>query len=110
MKAVVDDSVSKQQVRLELDASPYTEAMPILLRIAHLFAVPLDPKTILVVKDTQENRQRFERQAEETIFVPGSTQDQLNELSNIVKNVFDIKQASVQQNASSLVVRAPSPP
>ena len=107
IKTVIDDSVAKQQVRLELDSSTYSEAMPILLRIAHLFAVPLDSKTLLIVKDSQENRQRFERQAEETIFVPGSSQDQLNELSNIVKNVFDIKQASVQQNAGSLVVRAP---
>ena len=109
IKTVMDDSVGKQQVRLELDASPYSEALPILLRIAHLFAVPLDKKTLLIVKDSQENRLRFERQAEETIFVPGSTQDQLNELSNIVKNVFDIKQASVQQNAGSLVIRAPEP-
>ncbi len=109
IKTVMDDSVGKQQVRLELDASPYSEALPILLRIAHLFAVPLDKKTLLIVKDSQENRLRFEHQAEETIFVPGSTQDQLNELSNIVKNVFDIKQASVQQNAGSLVIRAPEP-
>jgi general secretion pathway protein D len=109
IKAVADDSVSAQQLRFTLDDTSYAQAMPILLRMAHLFAVVLDPKTILVLKDTQDNRQRFERQVEETIFAPGSTKEQLTELQNIVKNVFDVKQASLQENASSLVVRAPEP-
>ena len=109
IKALLDDSVTSQPIRFELESAPYTEAMPILLRMAHLFAVTLDPQTILVAKDTQENRQRLERQAEETIFVPGSTQEQLNELLNIVKNVFDVRQANIQQSGSSLVVRAPEP-
>lgn len=110
IKTVFDDSVSgTPPLRFDLDASPYTEAMPILLRMAHLFAVTLDAKTLFLAKDTQENRARLERQIEETIFVPGSNQEQLNELSNIVKNVFDVKQVAVQLGTSSLVVRAPEP-
>ncbi len=109
IKAVVDDAVTPQSLRFDLESAPYAQAMPILLRMAHLFAVALDAKTILVVKDTEENRQKFERQAEETIFIPGSTQEQLNELQNIVKNVFDVKQAAIQQAGSSIVVRAPEP-
>ena len=69
--------------------------MPILLRMAHLLAVPLDATTLLVAKDTEESRQRLERQVEETIYVPASTVEQMNELSNIIKNVFDVKQVVV---------------
>lgn len=109
IKAVYDADLVSQQIRFDLDAVTYTQAMPILLRMAHLFAVPIDSKTLFVVKDSQEARQKYERQAEETIFVPGSTQEQLNELVNIIKNVFDVKQIAIQQNSSSLVVRAPEP-
>ena len=104
-----DDSVSPQQLRFALDPAPYDQAMPILLRIARLFAVPLDAHSILVVKDTSENRQRFEHQLEETIYLPGTTIEQRNELGNIVRNVFDLKTVLVQPNASSIVIRGPEP-
>ena len=107
IKAIFDDSVAGQQVRFDLEASPYAEAMPVLLRMGRLFAVPIDSKTLLVAKDSEENRQKFERQIEETVYVPGSTIEQLNELSNIVKNVFDVKQVVVSQNSGTLLIRAP---
>ena len=110
LKVVLDSSVSGgEPIRYDLDSSAYAQAMGVLLRMNHLFAVALDPKTLLIVKDTQDNRMNFERQAEETIFVPGSTQEELQEIQNIVKNVFDVTKVSVQANSSALIVRAPQP-
>ncbi len=109
IKAVFDDSVTSTPLRFDLDRSPYMEAMPILLRMAHLFAVPIDPKTLLVAKDTEENRQRLERQVEETIYIPASTVEQLNELSNIVKNVFDVRQVVTSAGSGTILLRAPEP-
>ncbi len=107
VRAVFDDSVTAQSLRFDLDQVSYDQAMPILLRMAHLFAAPLDPKTLLIAKDTQENREKFERQIEETIYVPGSTTEQLNELTNIVKNVFDVKQIVSSPTSGTLLIRAP---
>jgi type II secretory pathway component GspD/PulD (secretin) len=109
VKAVFDESAGHTDLRFWLDAAPYDVAMPILLRMAHLFAVPLDEHTILLSKDTQENRQRFERQMEETIYVPGSTNEQMSELTNIIKNVFDVKQVSNVNSSGTLLIRAPEP-
>ena len=110
LKAVLDSSVSGgDPIRFDLEGSEYEQAMSVLLRMNHLFSVAIDPKTLLIVKDTQDNRMNFERQAEETIYVPGSTQEQLNEIQNIVKNVFDVTKISVQANNSALIVRAPQP-
>ncbi len=69
-----DESVQRQNLRFDLDDAPYQQATPILLQMAGLFAVPLDPKSVLIAKDTTENRQRFERQLQETIYIPGMTQ------------------------------------
>ena len=110
--ATVDDSVTAEPLpplRFDLDDTTYAEAMPPLLKMAHLFGVAVEPKTLLVARDTQENRARLERQVEETIYVPGSTPEQLNELTNIVKNVFDVKQIVIGQSSGTLVVRAPRP-
>jgi type II secretory pathway component GspD/PulD (secretin) len=70
-------------------------------------AVPLDPHSILIAKDTLENRQRLEHQYEETIFIPALTPEQLTELSTVVRNIFDLKQVAVQNSTGTIVVRAP---
>src|SRR5215469_8896079 len=107
IRPVFDDSVQRQQLRVDLDDVPYRRATAIVLQMGHLFAVPMDSRTLLVIKDTPENRQRFERQLQETIYIPGLTPEQMNELRTVANNVFDIKQASVQNASGTLVLRAP---
>ena len=107
IRASFDESVPRQNLRFDLDDSAYQQATSILLNISHLFAVPLDSKTVLIVKDNPENRTRFEHQLQETIYIPGMTNEQMDELSNVVKNVFDIKQVSVDKSSGILAIRAP---
>jgi general secretion pathway protein D len=107
IRASFDESVARQNLRFDLDDSAYQQATSILLNVTHLFSVPLDSKSILIVKDTPENRTRFEHQLQETIYIPGMTNEQMDELSNVVKNVFDIKQVSVDKSSGILAIRAP---
>jgi type II secretory pathway component GspD/PulD (secretin) len=107
IRVTFDESVQHQNVRFDLDDSPYQQAVPILLGMTHLFAVPLDAKSVLVAKDTPENRQRLEHQLQETIYIPGMTNEQMDELGNVVRNVFDVKQLTVDKSAGTLVIRAP---
>jgi Flp pilus assembly secretin CpaC len=107
IRAVFDDSVKHQNLRFNLDDVSYAKATEILFQMSHVFAVPLDPHSVLVIDDTAENRQKFERLLEETIYVPGSTPEQMKELGSIVQSVFDVKQVTVQSNAGNLALRAP---
>ncbi len=107
IKTMFDEAIAGAPLRFDMDGSSYAEAMPILLRMAHLFAVPLNAKTLFLAKDTEENRQRLERQVEESIYIPASTTEQMNEYVNIIKNVFDVKQVAVSQGSGTLAVRAP---
>jgi general secretion pathway protein D len=107
IRPVFDESVGRQDLRFDLEDTPYQQAVPILLGMVHFIAVPLDPKSVLVAKDTPENRQRLERQLQETIFIPGMTNEQMDELGNVVKNVFDVKQITVEKGSGNLVIRAP---
>ncbi len=109
LKVAFDASVDEGapvQLRFNMPASPYDRTMPLLLKMSHTFAVAMDARTLLVAKDTQENRARLVRQVEEAIYVPGSTAEELNELTNIVKNVFDVKQVVIAANGT-MIVRAP---
>jgi general secretion pathway protein D len=102
-----DESVQRQNIRFDVDDLPYQQAAQILLNMTHLFAVPLDSKSVMIAKDTPENRQRFERLLQETIYIPGMTNEQMDELGNVVRNVFDVKQLTVEKGAATLVIRAP---
>jgi general secretion pathway protein D len=105
--ATFDDSVQRQNLRFDLDNSPYQQAVPILLDMTHLFAVPLDSGSVFIAKDTPDNRQRLEHQLQETIYIPGMTNEQMDELGTLVKNVFDIPKISVNKGSGNLVIRAP---
>ena len=97
------------EMHFRLEQVTYRQAMSPLLKMAHLFAVPVDAQQILIAKDTQENRLRLERQLEESIYVPGSTSEELNEFTNIIKNVFDVRQISIGLASGTLLLRAPEP-
>ncbi len=108
IRPVFDSSVQGQDVRFVLENTTYDEAAPILLDMAHLFAVPLDAHSVLIAKDTIENRQRFERLLQETVYVPGMTPDEMRVLGELLRNVFEIKQVSVQSTGNTLLLRAPT--
>jgi general secretion pathway protein D len=107
VRATFDDSVQRQNIRFDLDDSPYQQAVPILLDMTHVFIVPLDATSVLVAKDTPDNRQRLDRLLQETIYIPGMTSEQMDELGNVVKNVFDVKQVSINKGSGNLIIRAP---
>jgi general secretion pathway protein D len=107
IRSVFDASVAPQNMRFDLDDTTYAQVMPIVLQMGGLFAVPLDPHSILIAKDTPDNRQRLERQIEETIYLPALAPDQMSELLNVVRNIFDLKQVTIQNSAGAMVVRAP---
>jgi len=77
------------------------------LNITHLFAVSLDAKSVFIAKDTPENRQRLERQLQETIYIPGMTNEEMDSLGTLVKNIFDVKEVTVGKSSGTLVLRAP---
>jgi general secretion pathway protein D len=107
IRPVFDESVQRENLRFDLDESSYQQAVPVLLDITHLFAVPLDAKSVFIAKDTPENRQRLERQLQETIYIPGMTNEEMDNFGTLIKNIFDVKEVTVGKSSGTLVLRAP---
>jgi general secretion pathway protein D len=107
IRAVIDDSVEHKEMRFDLEGVPYQRAMTVAMSMAHVFATPVDETSVIVAKDDAANRQRLERQLEETIYVPGLPIDQINELAQVIRSVFDVKQPAIQTGLGNIVVRAP---
>ena len=103
----VDTSVRNQIVRFDADDVTFQQAATMLKLITNSFFVPLDPGRVLVVLDNKENRAKFQREVLETIYLPGLTTTEMNDMGNVARNVFEAQQASVQPENHTLTIRAP---
>jgi type II secretory pathway component GspD/PulD (secretin) len=107
LKPIMDSSVTDKPARLDVDDVDYAQASQMAKLITGTFFVPLDPKRVLVAKDSRENRMKFERLMVESIYLPGLSSTELTDMSNIAKNVFEAPVAVLQPQNGIMTVKAP---
>jgi len=101
-----DDSFNNSTpVRLDLDQVDFATATRVLAKMTHIFAVPVQPRTALIAKDNQESRERLVPQLEETVYLPGVPQDEMAELANIARNIFDLQKVTASATSGDIVIR-----
>jgi general secretion pathway protein D len=105
--AIIDESVQQKDLHFNLQHATYSQAMSVLMDMAHTFFVPVEGTSIIVADDVTSNHDRLDRQMQETVYVPSLTPDQMNELFQVIGRVFDIKKATVEPTIGALVIRAP---
>jgi hypothetical protein len=103
---VFDPSVSYgRSIDIDMDNVTFADATRIVNMAANTFAVAVQPKVALIAKDTQEMRDQLVPEVEETIYLPGLTNDEMQELGNIARNVFDLKQVATSATGGYLLLR-----
>ena len=103
-----DDSVVARPLRFDLDGTDFTNAMQIASQITRTFWTSLDAHQILIAADTTENRKALEHIALRSFYIPGAgTQQELNDISNLLRSLFEVRFLSAQPAAHTLTVRAP---
>ena len=108
ISTTLEDSVASRHVRFDVENVDFYEAMRLMGRITKTFWAPLGPKQILVAQDTLENHKQYDRMALKTFFVPDiESPQELTDLVNVVRTLFEIKYVSSQPQASTIIVRAP---
>ncbi len=106
ISASVDPSVQVSRTSFDGDGIDFQQACHMLQLATNSFFVVLDPKRVLVAKDTKENRDRYQRQMLETVYLPGLTPAEMTDVSNMARTLFDAQQTTAQGNGT-LTVRAP---
>ena len=106
--ATLDDSVVSRRVSFDIDNVNYVTAMQAAGAVTHTFWVPLSEKQIVVAADTPQNHRQFDRMALRTIYVPNAASpQQLNDVVNLLRVLFEIRFVSQQPATSTITVRAP---
>lgn len=106
--STVEESVVSRRVAFDIDNVDFVTAMQAAARVTHTLWAPLAEKQIVVAADTPQNHRQYDRMALRTIYVPNaSTPQQLNEVVNLLRVLFEIRFISQQPASSTITVRAP---
>jgi len=109
LETTLDESVRPAQIRFDLDDATFEQATRTLELVTKTFHVPVDAHRVIVARDTHENRQQFERQELETIYLSGLTSAELTDISSkLAKDIFGAAQAVVDPSANTITLRAPA--
>jgi type II secretory pathway component HofQ len=106
--ATIDDSVTRRQVRFDIEDVGFTTAMGAATQITKAFWIALSGSQMYVVADTAENRRNFERMAVRTFYLSDLLSPQeFTDTINALRVLFDIR--LVQQDAAeqTITIRAP---
>ncbi len=108
VKMVVDNSFIPRPVRFDLEGADFSTAMRMASRVTKSFWVPLAPDQVLVADDNPEMHRVFDRMVLRVFYLPeSSTPQQLNEIVNVLRTVFDIRFITQQPASSTVTARAP---
>ncbi len=106
IKVAFDPSVtSGEPINLDMNNVTFAGATRALGIAANIFAVPVQPTSVLVAKDTQQTRDALMPLVEETVYLPGRTNDEMQELANVARNIFDIKEVTASSTGGFLLLR-----
>lgn len=92
-------------IKLDLEAVTFEQATRIAGEMTHTFAVPVQPHTALFADDTEDNRKRLKPLVEETLYMPGLQESQMQEMANMARTVFDLPLVTASPTTDTIVVR-----
>src|SRR5580765_3124600 len=103
-----DQTMNSRILRFDLDNVDFYTVMTIAGRMTKTFWAPVASHEAMVASDTLETRKQYERLALRTFYVGNVTaQTDLNDLVNVMRNIFDMKLVSIQPGKNTITVRAP---
>jgi len=103
-----DQNMSGRNLRLDLDDVDFYTAMGLAGKMTKTFWAPVSGHEVIVANDTQDMRKQYERMALRTFYVGNvSSQTDLNDLVNVMRNILDMKLVSIQPGRNTITVRAP---
>jgi hypothetical protein len=106
--ASFDDSVVSRRIRFDIDNVDFYTAMRAACDVTRTFWTSLADKQILLAAESLENHRAFDRLALRTFYLPGvTTPQELNDIVNMLRTLFEIRFLTPQPQAGTIVVRAP---
>lgn len=106
--AVVDDSVAMRNVRFDIQDVDFYTAMRAACQVTKSFWTAIDEKQMVIAGDTPQNHREYDRMAARTFLISdASSPQELNDIANALRSLFEIRFLSQSPAAKTITVRAP---
>ena len=108
LEATIEDSVVSRRVVFDIQNVDFYATMRAASVVTKSFWAPLDAHKIVIALESPENRRIYERMAMRSFYVPDyTTPQELNDLANVLRGLFEIRYLAIQPLESSIEIRAP---
>lgn len=108
LSVVFDENFASRPVRFDLGDADFPTAMQAASRVTKSFSVALEDKVLFTAPDTAENHRLYDRMGLRSFYIPGgSTPQELTELMNTLRTLFEFKFASMNAASSTITLRGP---
>ncbi|TAM53938.1 MAG: hypothetical protein EPN53_04700 [Acidobacteria bacterium] len=97
-----DNKMRDQKLSIELKNVTAREALESVMQAAGHFYKVLDPKTVIVVEDTPQNRRDYEDLVVKTFFLSNAD---VKDVSNMLRALIDARRIAINEQLNSLVIR-----
>lgn len=108
LTVMFDDTFPSRRVNFEMENVDFTTAMQSASAVTKSFSFALQDTVLYACADTPDNHRLFDRMGLRTFYIPGGNPAQeLNELVNSLRTLFEFKFVSLNASASTITLRGP---
>ncbi|HYR44659.1 MAG TPA: hypothetical protein VER98_16630, partial [Terriglobia bacterium] len=108
LTVIFDDAFPSRRVRFDIEDVDFATAMQAAESVTKSFGIPLEEKVLFATLDTPENHRLYDRMGMRSFYIPGgSTPQELNELLNSLRTLFELRFVSLNAASSTITVRGP---
>jgi general secretion pathway protein D len=108
LKVVFDDNFPSRRVRFDVENADFATAMQTASAATKSFSVAVDDTVLFACAETPDNHRLYDRMGMRSFYIPGgSPAQELNELMNSLRTLFEFKFASLNAASSTITLRGP---
>jgi general secretion pathway protein D len=110
LTAILDDNFPNRRVHFDLEDADFATAIRAASQVTKSFSVALEDKVLFSTIDTPENHRLYDRMGLRSFYIPGgSSPQELNDLMNSLRTLFEFRFASLNAASSTITLRGPRP-
>jgi hypothetical protein len=108
LTVVFDENFPSRRVRFDLENADFATAMQAASTVTKSFSVAVDDRVLFASADTPDNHRVYDRMGMRSFYIPGgSPAQELNELMNSLRTLFEFKFVSLNAASSTITLRGP---
>src|SRR6202795_231886 len=108
LTVVFDENFPSRRVRFDLENADFATAIQTASAATKSFSVALDDTVLFACADTPDNHRLYDRMGMRSFYIPGGNPPQeLNELMNSLRTLFEFKFVSLNAASSTITLRGP---